>query len=169
MKTGCLQVEDNLIDYVERKVPESLRGNIEDHLDRCLECARLVERFMLVWDAFPEEERVTPPESLWPDLWERIRSYDKPRKVDKRVFDGLVNSLRPVAAALLLLLGVFFGFHLGNFPAGAPEKLESAEIDPHGLEEIFVTEYFQDFQDFPLGSIGDAYMSFEIQSGDDES
>ena len=169
MKTGCRLVEDNLIDFVEGKVPQSLRNAIEVHLDGCLDCAGLVERFAGIWDTLPEVERVLPPASLWPNLLHKIQSFDKPRPIGKSVFDGRVNSLRTVALVLLLLFGVFFGFHLGNVPERFPETGRLDEIDPHLFEEIFVTEYFQDFQDFPLGSIGDLYTSFEIPGVDDES
>ena len=169
MRTECKQVEDNLIDFVERKVSGSLQRAIEDHLERCPECARLVERFSVVWEALPKGERFATPQSLWQNLLDRIESLDRPRPIRQSVFDGLVNSLRPVAIVMLLLFGMFFGFHLGNIPEEYPVAVRPVEIDPHLLEEIFVTEYFQDFQDLPLGSIGDVYVSFEIPGLDEES
>lgn len=169
MNTGCRQVEDNLIDFVERKVPESLQRAIEGHLENCPECARLVERFSLVWEDLPKGERFTPPASLWPKLLDKIQSYDEPRLSGDRVFEGLMNSLRPAAIALLLIFGIFFGFHLGNIPERFPKAVQPNDVDPHLIEEIFVTEYLKDLQDFPLGSISDVYTLYEIQSLDEES
>jgi predicted anti-sigma-YlaC factor YlaD len=169
MKTGCRQVEDNLIDFIEKKAPESLNRAIDDHLEKCSECAGLVERFSDVWEVLPKGERVTPPASLWPNLLERIQSHDRPEPIQERLFDGFLQALRPVVAALLLLFGLFFGIHLGDVTEEFPEQVESTEIDPPLLEEIFVTEYFRDFQDCPLGSIGDVYINFEIKGVDKES
>lgn len=169
MNTGCRQVEDNLIDFVERKIPESLQRAIKGHLENCPECARLVERFSLVWEELPKGERFTPPASLWPKLLDKIQTYDEPRLSGERVFEGFMNSLRPAAGVLLLLLGMFFGIHLGNIPERFPEAAQSVDHDPQMLEEIYVTEYLKDLQDFPLGSISDVYTLCEIQSLDDES
>jgi hypothetical protein len=154
---------------VEKKVSGSLREVIEDHLNECTDCARLVGRFSVVWEALPEGERIQTPASLWQDLLDKIQSHDRPLSIDKSVFDGFVRLMRPVVSVSLLLLAMFFGFHLGNIPEGLPETAGPVEADPYLLEEVFVTEYFQDFQDFPLGSIGDVYVSLEIPDMDEES
>jgi hypothetical protein len=62
-----------------------------------------------------------------------------------------------------------FGVHLVNVPERYSVQEKSAEPDPEIVEEIFVSEYFRDFQDIPAGTIGDAYTSYVIQDPDEES
>jgi len=169
MISDCRQVEDNLIDFVEGKAPESLRSAVNGHLKKCPECVRLVERFAEVWEAIPEGERFSPSASLWPDLLDRIRTLDEPSLSGERLMTRLMNSLQITAAALLLLLSVVFGFHLGNVPEQYSLREASGEHGPEIIEKLFVIEYFQDFQDFPPGTLSDVYTSYEIQYPDEES
>ena len=169
MISDCRQVEDNLIDFVEGKASESLLNALAGHLKKCPECARMVEKFRAVWEAIPEGERFTPPASLWPELLDRIRTLDEPSFSGERLLNRLMNSLQITAAALLLLLSVVFGIQLGNVPEQYSLREPSGERDPEIIEKLFVTEYFQDFQDFPPGTLSDVYTSYEIQDPDEES
>jgi hypothetical protein len=169
MISGCRQVEDNLIDFVERNVSKSLQASIENHLKKCPECARMAEKFSALWEAIPEGERFAPSVSLWPEILDKIQSLDEPAVSTERLFSGLVSSLRYTAVLLLLFLSMVFGFHLGNVPERYSVQEKSAEPDPEIVEEIFVSEYFRDFQDIPAGTIGDAYTSYVIQDPDEES
>lgn len=168
MNTECRKVEENLIDFVEKRVSESLQIAIEEHCESCPHCDRLVKRFALIWQEFTKRERLTPSASFWSDLYDKIHASEKPQLLWDKIFIGFKNSLRPAAIILVLFFGVFFGYHLGNVPEGFGEISEPKDIDQKISEEMFVDQYIQDFQDFPLGSVDDFYMRYEIQKQDEE-
>jgi len=151
MNSGCKRVKQNLIDFVERELPDVLKGEIEEHLRSCAKCDRIVREFSLIWQDVSARERRSPSASFWPDLVERIQSDENPRQVWEQIILGFKRSLRPVAVTLLLLGGAFFGYQVGYIPKDTGKTFSG--------EEYFV-EYLETFQDFPLGSAGDFYFQY---------
>lgn len=162
MNADCRKVEENLIDFVEKKLPESQQKVIQKHLEDCPQCYGLVKRFAHLWQELPEEERFIPSDRFWLELFAKIQAYEKPQPLGDKFFTGFRNSLRPAALSLILLLGVFFGYHLGNMPQGSIKKSESDSMDTTQSEMAYVDQYFQDFQDFPDGSVSDFFTKYEI-------
>ncbi len=152
MNADCRKVEENVIDFVEKKLPESLQGTIQDHLESCPQCNRLVKSFAHLWKEFSAAEKRTPSDKFWPELFAKIQAYEKPQPLWDKVLTGLRSSLRPAAVSLILLLGIFFGYHLGNMPGYS----NLSEVNP-------VEQYITEFQDFPIGSVGDFFTTYEIQ------
>lgn len=152
MNADCRKVEENVIDFVEKKLPESQQKIIQKHLEDCPQCYGLVKRFADIWQGFPEQKRLIPSDKFWPELFAKIQAYEKPQPLWDKVLTGLRSSLRPAAVSLILLLGIFFGYHLGNMPGYS------------NLSEVnAVEQYITEFQDFPIGSVGDFFTTYEIQ------
>jgi hypothetical protein len=151
MNSGCKKVEESLIDFVEGKVPDILKAEIEEHIQSCEKCDRLVREFTAIWQSISTRESKAPSLSFWPVLVQRIQTDEKPKRVWEHIILGLKHSLRPAALSLLLLLGAFLGYHLGHIPEDTGKLISG--------EEYFV-EYLEGFQDFPLGSAGDFYLSY---------
>lgn len=166
MSTSCRKVEENLIDLVENKVPESLRNEIIGHLDDCPRCQHLVEHFDRIWADFSPRPKTRPSPSFWPGLLEKIQRNEPHRRPMNRLLWGLKSSLRPIAAALILLSGISFGYYLGNTPPVPETSSEITDMDTTAVVEIFIDPYLLDFQDFPLGSVADFYLSPGIQQQD---
>ena len=151
MNAGCKKVEENLIDFVEGKVSDILKAEIKEHRQSCAECDRLVREFSAIWQDIPTRERRAPSPSFWPVLVQKIQTDEKPMQQWERIIFGFKRSLRPAAVSLFLLAGAYLGYHLGSLPDDTA-KLSSGE-------EYFA-EYFEEFQDFPLGSAGDFYLTY---------
>ena len=169
MKTGCGKVEKNMIDLLEKKIPESLRKEIEHHMDDCPGCKRIAQQFNQVWSNFvdfSERHKATPSPLFWPGLLDKIQKKEKPHSPGNKLLRGLKVSFRPAAAALVFLLGIYFGYDLGNIPQTAEPLPEAIDMETAAAEEIIVDPYFQDFQDFPQGSVADFYVSLGIQQED---
>jgi hypothetical protein len=151
MNARCKKVEENLIDFVEGKLPDILHNEFQEHIQSCRECDSLVSEFTAIWQTIPTRERKTLSRSFWPVLVQRIQTDEKPLRFREHVALGLKHSLRPAAMALLLLIGAFLGYHLGYAPEDSGKLISG--------DEYFV-DYLEEFQDFPLGSAGDFYLSY---------
>lgn len=152
MNWDCQKVTNNLIDTIENNIPGSKKKAIQDHLESCPQCYGLVKRFSHLWQELPKMEKLIPSDRFWPELFAKIQDYEKPQPLWDKVITGLRNSLRPAAVSLILLLGIFFGYHLGNMPRHS------------NLSEVLpVEQYITEFQDFPIGSVGDFLTKYEIQ------
>jgi len=153
MNTECKKVEDVLIDYVEGTLPDILRAEIDAHIQSCTKCDRLIREFSPLWQSFSTQEKEAPSRSFWPDLVQRIQTDEKPEKIWSHIALGFKRSLRPVAIALLFLLGAFFGYQLGHVPENDGRAISGKE---------YFAEYLEAFQDFPLGSAGDFYLMYSV-------
>ncbi len=162
MNWDCKKVANNLIDIIENNIPESQKKAIQDHLAICPQCNLLVKRFAHAWEELSTAEKWTPSERFWPALFAKIQAYEKPQPMWDKIFTGFRNSLRPATVSLILLLGIFFGYYLGNMPQGSMNKSESDSIDTTRSEMAYVDQYLQDFQDFPDGSVSDFFTKYEI-------
>ncbi|MBN1223913.1 MAG: hypothetical protein JXB23_11755 [Candidatus Aminicenantes bacterium] len=147
-----------MIDFVEKSLPEVLQIEIEEHLRECAKCNRLVRQFSPIWKDFASRERKAPSTSLWPALIEKIQAEKKPQLLRNKILAGVKNSLRPAVATLILLAGMFFGYHLGNVPDDAGELVSG---------QGYFSEYLETFEDFPPGSVGDFYLKYTIQERKD--
>lgn len=168
MNKACRFFEENIIDFVDREVSESLEKSIENHLDNCPRCARLAKSFERGWDDLVKRERLEPPDSLWPGLYAKISLHDKAQRPSRRISVSIWNFLRPAVITLLFLSAIFFGVYLGNIPASSFERALSEEAHPEIFEQNYVADYLKDFQDFPEGSMADMYLSYKIQSPDEQ-
>jgi hypothetical protein len=163
---GCRKVEKNLIDFVEKKISEPLCDEIERHLQDCERCKHLVERFIRVWPKLSKKQRMAPSPSFWPDLLDKIQTDEKFHQKGEILLRGLRLSFRPAVVVLIFLFGIYFGYYLGNIPQAAGLSPETRDMDTAAAEEIILDPYFQDFQDFPLGSVADFYVTPRIQTQD---
>lgn len=152
MNQDCQNIVNNLIDIVGNCHPESQKKVILDHLALCPRCQRLVKYFSLGWEELSTAEKLSPSERFWPDLLAKIQASERPKPFREKIILGLRTSLRPAVVSLILLLGIFFGYQLGNRP-----RVETIQS-----EMSYIEHYVQDFQDFPEGSVSDFLMRYEI-------
>jgi hypothetical protein len=86
----CRQSEELWSDYVEGILPSPLRRDLEEHLEACNDCARLMASFRNVVDTLTALPRPQPA----PDLLENILRATRPRLHRQRsrsvsIFPGL--------------------------------------------------------------------------------
>jgi len=159
----CKIIEKNLIDIIEERVAERTLKNIQIHLKSCPKCTLLVERFSQIWKGFDQTKRIEPSVSFWPVLHQKIRAYEEQKFHLGEIFFGLKLWLRPAVATVILLMGCFFGYQLGNVSQNYDQIQSLEETGEVALEELFFAQYLSSFEDFPEGSISDFYMSCEIK------
>jgi len=147
---NCKYVENNIIDYLEGKVSEKERTEIENHLIGCEKCRMLVKELSSVWNyvVSPAESELSP--YFWTKLHRKILEYERPKAWS--IFENPIKYLKPVAYGVLFAVGIFFGYELGD-------SYVSEEMSGY-LEEFDENIYLDIFDEVPEGSIGDAYINF---------
>jgi hypothetical protein len=113
-----------------------------------------MKSFAHAWEGLSTKEKFELSETFWPELLAKIEASEKSQPLLEKIIAGFRNSLRPAAVSLILLFGVFIGYHLGTTPR--PETSQSE------MSSQYIEQYLLDFQDIPYGSVGDFFTKYEI-------
>ncbi len=110
---NCKEVHKNLIFYIENELNAETQSKIQDHINACVSCKKLYVNIKNTLEIINSEEK----NKSYPFFYTRIK-----QKVDElnssEIKTGFLPSftkaLKPVALAILLAFGIFFGINLGN-------------------------------------------------------
>jgi predicted anti-sigma-YlaC factor YlaD len=162
---NCKNVKNNLISFFENELPEEQRVEMENHLKACSDCSRLLEDFSQLWGALKHRERIEPSFYFWTRLRQRIIEYEEGKKPVLGWLGGLVGWARPAVAVGVLVICIFLGYSLGNFPQSVNGQTTS-QVDERtiALQEFFNSHYLNPLNDLPTGSIEATYL--EMISGE---
>lgn len=158
MKKNCRMVEEKLLDYIEGKLPRDTIKIFEEHRKRCVQCDLLIKNFIEIWSSISENEKVQPSDSFWPGLQAKIQAVERPQPLSDRIFSDLKMILRPAALTIILLAGIFLGYQMGNITDVLGDISNSKTLDSERPEKAYVENYFQDFQEIPIGSPAEFYL-----------
>jgi hypothetical protein len=159
----CKKIEKHLTDIAEKTLSREEDAAVRRHLRSCRTCEALVKRFNDVWQAWDEPAPAGPAPYFWTGLSQRLQASEQIRSFPLPPRPGLRRWLKPAAAAASVLAGIFAGYHLGNFPAihenGASRQSNAASSQ-------FADERLGYFDDYPAGSLADAYLSLGEENGE---
>jgi hypothetical protein len=132
---------------------------MENHLKSCPDCSRLLEEFSLLWEGVRQQERIQPSPYFWTRLKQRIVEYEEGRKPVFGLIRGLVRLTRPVVAVAAMLICIFLGYSLGNFPQQVNgQTFSPVDQQTNILQEFFGSDYIGPLGDLPSGSIEATYL-----------
>lgn len=128
----------HLSEHLDGTLESGAASELEAHLDRCPECARLAEELHEVRDLARASRPISPPRDLWPDIRARLNeaevvpfpgAEDGESRVSRapRTIRFTVPQLAAAAVALMLGTGVA-GWVLGGGGA-APVEVAGAPVD----------------------------------------
>jgi predicted anti-sigma-YlaC factor YlaD len=162
---NCKNVKNNFLSFLEKDLSEDHRVEMENHLKACSDCSRLQEEFSQLWGALKHRERIEPPPYFWTGLRHRIIEYEEGKKSVLRWLEGVVGWARPAVAVGVLVICIFLGYSLGNFPQSVNGQTTS-QVDERtiALQEFFNSHYLNPLNDLPTGSIEATY--WEMISGE---
>lgn len=133
----CKQLNKNIIGYIEKTIPVNLQSEMEKHFNECLPCKKLYDNVFstyTVYDAQPKAE-VNP--FFYTRLVERLETQEQSaiKPVPK-----LIWKLQPIAAGILIIVGISMGILIGNSLSGSSITLTS----PNRTEilEAYATDYY---------------------------
>lgn len=156
---NCKNVKTNFISFLENELPEEKRVGMENHLKACPDCSHLLEGFSQLWGALKHREKIQPSPYFWTRLKQRITEYEEGRKPVLGWLEGLVGWARPAVAVATLLISIFLGYSLGNFPQSVNGQTTSP-VDERtlALQQFFDSHYLNPLSDLPTGSIEATYL-----------
>ena len=155
----CKNVKKNLVLFLENDLPGERRVEIENHLKSCPDCSRLLEEFSLLWEGVEHREKVQPSPHFWIRLQQRITEYEEGKEPILGWLGGLVGWARPAFAVAALLICVFLGYSLGNFPQSANGQMAyQGDERTVALEQFFDSYNLDPSIDLPVGSIEATYL-----------
>lgn len=156
---NCKNVKKNLVSFLENELPEEQRDQIEKHLKICPHCSHLLEEFSELWQAAEHREKIKPSPYFWTRLKQRIGEYEEGKKPVWGWLGGLVGWARPAVAVAVLLIGIFAGHSLGNFPQSVNgQTAYQADERATALEQFFDSYNLDPLVDLPTGSIEATYL-----------
>ncbi|MCK4225121.1 MAG: zf-HC2 domain-containing protein [candidate division Zixibacteria bacterium] len=156
---NCKNIKKSLVSFLENELPEERRVEIENHLKICPHCSHLLEEFSELWQAVEHREKIQPSPYFWTRLKQRIVEYEEGRKPVLGWFGGLIGWARPAVAVAVLLIGIFLGYSLGNFPQTVNgQTAYQADERAIALEQFFDSYNLDPLVDLPTGSIEATYL-----------
>jgi hypothetical protein len=154
----CRLIDEHLVDFIEHKASADLQKNLQSHIEECPRCKQRVTEFSELWSKLSPQFRKEPSFSLWPSLEQAIRECEAHPFRFSEIYRGFVRTLRPAAMSLIIIIGIFFGFQIGNTPDNSELEPLQSNLRPGISPEIYFSQYLEDFKDIPLDSTAAFYL-----------
>jgi len=156
---NCKHVKKNLVGFLENKLSQKQRSEIEDHLKICPDCSHLLEGFSQLWGALESREKIQPSPYFWTRLKQRVTEYEEGRRPVLGWLGGLVGWVRPAIAVAALLTCIFLGYSLGDFPQSVNgQTTYQGDERAVALEQFFDSYNLDPSIGLPAGSIEATYL-----------
>ncbi|WP_372647994.1 anti-sigma factor [Draconibacterium sp.] len=129
----CNTVHNKLIFFLEKELPVSEMKQVQQHLDECSECARFAAEMKNTLQIL-ESDKLTDEN---PFFYTRVKArLEKQEEKQPAARPVLLRILQPVAFSIILLLGIYGGFKLGEAPkiTTADTSLSEQEMVPYWNE-----------------------------------
>ncbi|HCC70990.1 MAG TPA: hypothetical protein DEQ09_07565 [Bacteroidales bacterium] len=144
----CEKVHKDLIFYIEGSLDEETMRSVEDHLSSCSSCAGFADMLRTSLDIIEKEKKI-PEDREFTD--KVIAGISEERKTGK--VTPLVAILRYVAAAAVIIFGVFTGMNIAKVVSGTGDNVTGAMDDEvyiindlyqEPIESFFLLKYKDD-------------------------
>jgi anti-sigma factor RsiW len=137
---SCSRMENKILGYVDGRLKESDRLEMEKHLSTCAPCQLRVTEFRSVHALLDELPMIEPSEAF--DVRVRARVAAEPAK--QSWWAGLMPSPRVAFAASMLLLGTLW---IGTFSGSIDTPIDQADVPV--LENYDVISSFEPLTELP--------------------
>ena len=112
----CKTTEKKLIFYIENTLPPAEVSVVQEHLNACLSCRKKLAYLQETLSYIETEKAFTPKPYLYTRITGRMQHTTMPEN------KPLGAWLRPIAVAAALVVGLFFGFWLGQSSVAQPDS-----------------------------------------------
>lgn len=124
MNMECNEVQARLIDYLDNRLQEPVRAEVENHLHDCEKCRKDLEEIRMIFDTINEAPLEKPTEGLRENFNDMLQSElnrlaasnNLVKASAKKVIPvQLINYLLRIAAGFVILVGgILIGMNLKN-------------------------------------------------------
>lgn len=137
---SCSRMENKILGYVDGRLKEGERLEMEKHLSTCAPCQLRVTEFSSVHALLDELPMIEPSEAF--DV--RVRALVAAEPAKQSWWAGFLPSPRVAFAASMLLLGTLW---IGTFPGYIDPPIDQADVPV--LENYDVISSFEPLTELP--------------------
>lgn len=129
----CKKVHNKLIFFLEKELPVSEMDQVQLHLNECSECALFAAEMKNTLQILDSDKVRDENPFFYTRVKARLENQDEKQPEVRPV---LARVLQPMAFSILLLLGIYGGFKLGETPKEtlAESSLSKQEMVPYWNE-----------------------------------
>ncbi|QIA06783.1 anti-sigma factor family protein [Draconibacterium halophilum] len=129
----CNKVHNKLIFFLEKELPVSEMEQVQKHLDECSECALFAAEMKNTLSILDSDKVRDENPFFFTRVKARLENQAEEQLSARPV---LTKVLQPVAFSIILLLGIYGGFKLGQAPKTdfADNSLSEQEMVPYWNE-----------------------------------
>ena len=131
----CKYIHNNLIELIERTLPESETVEMFNHIDSCKECKDCYNYISTTYKAI---ETAVPEVS--PYFYSKLRQKIESKGNIKAPSISIVRRLQPIAAVLVLAIGIGSGILIGKNLASS--KIAASDSDRKTMLDAYASEYY---------------------------
>lgn len=110
---SCQLCQKELDAYREGLLPEGIRGQVENHLGDCIECAESFRLISLSDQVMEEEKRLLPNPFLVTRIMAGIEEREQIHERNQRI-PAYQKVLKPVLVSVSIAAAIFIGVMVGN-------------------------------------------------------
>ena len=143
---SCSRMENKILGYVDGRLKEGERLEMEKHLSTCAPCQLRVTEFSSVHALLDELPMIEPSEAF--DV--RVRALVAAEPAKQSWWAGFLPSPRVAFAASMLLLGTLW---IGTFPGSIEPQIDQADVPV--LENYDVISSFEPLTELPQAPADD--------------
>lgn len=103
----CKSVQNNLIFYIEKSLPQQQMQQIQQHLKHCKPCAEKYQKLLTAYQFIETEKQA----NVNPFLWTRIQAKIQNKPAIQPIWQKV---LQPVILTIIIVIGLFLGIKLGQ-------------------------------------------------------
>src|ERR1700676_1489411 len=145
---SCERMESRILGYVDGRLKESERLEVEKHLAGCAPCSLRVHEFSAVSGLLDDLPLIEPSPEFHTRVYARVAAEPQPEaswwawlRVSPRI---------AFAASMLLLMALWLGYRTGSpIPASIPNDDQAMMQDLPVLEDHDVLQNFEPLKDLP--------------------
>jgi len=135
----CKAVHKKLIFFLDKELPVSEMEQVQKHLDECSDCALFAEEMKNTLSILESDKVTDENPFFFTRVKARLEEAKSKQLITRPIF---IRVLQPVAFSIILLLGIYGGFKLGETP-----KVNLAEST---LTEEEMIPYWNDMDAEPI-------------------
>jgi len=159
----CKNVKKKLWRYHEGELADRDRLQIQQHLDKCPDCARLSESFASFLTPPEKIAPVTPPPRLWEKIYLKIEDYENSLNPLSHFIEQLPHLVTIGLFVVIFFVSVFIGIYLGSYPDNLSKNQLRENVSISIYEEFSRDTYIDSFDDLPPFSIGSVYLTLQYE------
>lgn len=137
---NCKQINNKLIFFIEKSLPDNEIQEIETHIENCDSCKQLFAILKSSLKVIDEEKKVNTNQFLYTRVMQQIENRKKQSSFAPQLL--LKKVLQPAFYGAILVVGIGFGVTLGNMVTNQSNNT----LANNDMEEIF----FNDFDQEPI-------------------